>query len=251
MEIELSQLLIICPLIFCAGVMNAVSGGGGLIGLPAFILAGIPMHYAMGTNKLSAIPGSLISAFRYFRHGFVDVRLMLASAAAALAGAAIGVNFALMLNELILERLLLIVIPVTAFYVFKNKKFSVEDTISRKSAVIRSVVISFGLGLYDGIYGPGVGTFFVLLYNKLVKLDIRTASGNAKCVNLAANITAMLVFLINGKIMIVPGLFAAAFGMLGGYIGAGLVIRNGAGIIRPFLLVVLTVIFIKITLNVF
>ena len=102
------------------------------------------------------------------------------------------------------------------------------------------------MGAYDGFYGPGTGSFLILIYTGLAKMDIKKASGNTKLVNLASNIAAFVTYLINGKIILILGITAAVFGIAGNYIGSGLVIKNGQKVIRPIILIVLALLFIKV-----
>ena len=247
MELSIHVFLIVCPLVFLAGFIDSIAGGGGLISLPAYLIAGIPPQFALGTNKLSSIAGTAIASLRYYKNKYVDIILCLPSIAAALIGAAFGSSFALLINEQILRLLLLVVIPVTAFYVFKKKDLdNFDKQLSRKKMVIYSVIISFFIGAYDGFYGPGTGTFLILLYNGVAKIDARIAAGNAKLVNFASNLSALILFLVNGRVLIPLGLCAALFNMLGAYLGSGLVIHKGTRIIRGTIFVVLLLIFIKI-----
>jgi len=246
MDLSIDVFLIVCPLVFLAGLVDAIAGGGGLIALPAYLMAGIPPQFALGTNKLSSIAGSIIASVRYYKNKYVDIVLCLPSIAVALAGSALGSSFALLVDEKMIRWILLIVIPVTAFYVFKKKNLDNNSLcLSRTKTIIYSVVISFFIGGYDGFSGPGTGTFLILLYNGIAKIDARIASGNAKLVNLASNLSALILFLLNGRVLIYLGLCAALFNMLGAYIGSGLVIHKGTKIIRYTILIILTLIFIK------
>ncbi|GHU15109.1 UPF0721 transmembrane protein [Spirochaetia bacterium] len=247
MELSLTAFLIVCPLTFLAGFIDSIAGGGGLISLPAYLLAGLPMHFALGTNKLSSTMGAVTASIRYYRNRFVDLFLCIPSIAAALIGSALGSSLTLIVNESYLQKLLLIVLPVTAFFVFKNKHFNDEAAaLPRNRALIFSIVISFVIGAYDGFFGPGTGTFLILLYTGLVKLDPRTASGNAKFVNTASNLGALAVFLINGRAMLPLGLCAGAFSIVGSFLGSGLAIKKGAKLIRYFILGVLALLFVKV-----
>ncbi|MDR1107871.1 MAG: TSUP family transporter [Spirochaetaceae bacterium] len=247
MELELSVFLITCPLVFLAGFIDSIAGGGGLISLPAYLMAGIPIHFALGTNKLSSVCGALTASFRYYKNKYVDIFLCLPSIAAALAGSALGSSLALAADERILRWILLVVLPLTAFYVFKKKNLTRESPpLPRLKAVVYSLIISFFLGGYDGFSGPGTGTFLILLYHGIAKIETRTASGNAKLVNCASNLAAVVLFFSRGRVLVPLGLCAAVFNILGAYIGSGLVIRRGTKIIRYVMLVVLTLIFIKL-----
>jgi uncharacterized membrane protein YfcA len=252
MELNFLTFAIVCPLVFLAGFIDSIAGGGGLISLPAYLLAGVPMHFALGTNKLSSSMGSVTASIRYYRNRFVDLFLCIPSIAAALAGSAIGSTLSLIVNETYLQKLLLIVLPVTAFFVFKNKHFNDGLTpLPRCRALAFSIIISFVIGGYDGFFGPGTGTFLILLYTGIVKLNPRTASGNAKLVNMASNLGAVTVFLVNGRALLPLGLCAGIFSIAGSYLGSGLAIKKGAALIRGFILVVLALLFAKVGWDIF
>jgi uncharacterized membrane protein YfcA len=250
MDMDISVFLIVCPLVFLGGLVDSISGGGGLVSLPAYLMAGFPPQFAIATNKLSAIGGATVSSIRYYKNKFVDIGLCLPSIIAALAGSAIGSYIALMVDERILRWTLLVILPVTAFYVFRKKELnSVLPPLSQRKTILYSIIISFFIGGYDGFSGPGTGTFLIILYNGIVRLDARIASGNAKLVNLASNLSALILYLINGRVLVLLGLCTGAFNILGAYIGSGLVIHRGTKIIRYTMLVVLSLMFIKMVLD--
>lgn len=252
MELTAAAFFIVCPLVFLAGFVDSIAGGGGLISLPAYLAAGVPIHYALGTNKCSSSVGAVVASLRYYRNGYVDMFLCVPSVVAALAGSALGTSFTLLVNERFLQGLLLVVIPVTAFYVFKKKNFDLSgDPLPRRRAILVAAVISFVIGGYDGFFGPGAGTFLILLYTGLAKIDPRTASGNAKVVNLASNVASAVLFMVNGRTLLPLGLTAGVFSIAGSYLGSGLVIRRGARVIRYFIIGVLGLLFVKIGWDIF
>jgi uncharacterized membrane protein YfcA len=249
---SLSAFFIVCPLVFLAGFVDSIAGGGGLISLPAYLAAGIPIHYAMGTNKCSSTVGAITASFRYYRNGYVDMPLCAPSIAAALAGSALGTSLTLLVNERFLQGLLLVVLPITAFYVLRKKDFTIQgNPLPRRRTIVLAGVISFVIGGYDGFFGPGTGTFLILLYMGLAKIDPRTASGNAKVVNLASNVASAALFIANGRAILPLGLAAGVFSIAGSYLGSGLVIRRGAKVIRFVILAVLGLLFVKIAWDIF
>ncbi|MDR1587631.1 MAG: TSUP family transporter [Treponema sp.] len=246
MSPEPAAFFIVCPLVFLAGFVDSVAGGGGLISLPAYMLAGVPIHFALGTNKLSSTMGAVTASFRYYRGGFVDLVLCVPSVAAALTGAALGTSLTLLVDERYLRRLLLIVLPLTAFYVLRRKELAPRaPPLSRSRTIVLAALISFVIGGYDGFFGPGAGAFLILLYTALARIDPRRASGNAKVVNLASNLGALVLFLYHGRALVPLGLAAGAFSVAGSYLGSGLVMRKGAGVLRVFILAVLALLLVK------
>jgi len=248
MDITLEMFLIVCPLVFLGGLVDSIAGGGGLISLPAYLLAGLPPHFAIGTNKLSSAAGTTISAVRFCKNKFVDWAVAIPSILLALIGSALGANLALLVDEKIMKYILVIILPIVAFYVLKRKSLATrkeEEKIPRNRVYLIASLASFLVGAYDGFYGPGTGSFLILIYTGLIK----KASGNTKLVNLASNIAALVTYLINGKIIFFLGITAAVFGIAGNYIGSGLVIKNGQKVMRPIILVVLALLFIKVIVD--
>ena len=239
-------LLIGCG-VFCASFVDAIGGGGGIISVPVYLLAGLPTHFALGTNKLSSGIGTAASTFRYLKNGFVDWALAIPSVAFALVGSHLGTKLQIAIDERYLKYLLLFVLPVVAFVMLRQKKFPEEK--GEINVWLQRVIVwsaSFIVGGYDGFYGPGTGTFLLLIFCNFAKMDLRTASGNVKVVNLSSNIGALFTSLMAGKVLVPVGLIVAAFSIAGHYIGAGLTIKNGAKIVRPVILVVLVLLAVKV-----
>ncbi|MDR2518489.1 MAG: TSUP family transporter [Spirochaetaceae bacterium] len=253
MELELSTFLIVCPLVFLAGLLDSIAGGGGLISLPAYLFAGVPIHFALGTNKLSSIAGTAVASYRYYKNKYTDLKLCAPWILAALAGSALGASLTLLVDERYLQRLLLAVLPVTAVYVFKKKRLDppAGAPLSRSRSLVYGLGVSFFIGGYDGFFGPGAGTFLILLYCGVAKIDSPIAAGNAKLVNLASNLSSLVLFLCHRRTLIPLGLTAALFSVIGAYIGSGLVIRKGTGVIRGAVLTVLALLFLKIACDTF
>jgi uncharacterized membrane protein YfcA len=245
MELELITFLIVCPLVFLAGLIDAIAGGGGLISLPAYLFAGLPPHLALGTNKISSMMGTFVATIRYYRHGFIDLRLCVPCVIAALAGSALGAQLVMFASEEALQKLLLILLPCVAIYMLKNKNLTVAPERSRRATLIIATLISLALGVYDGFFGPGMGTFLVLCFMGLAGLSPQSATGNTKVVNLASNVAALAIFAYHGSALWALGLVAGVFNLIGGYIGAGLAIKKGSNAIRWAILFVLALLFVK------
>jgi len=226
--------------VFLASFVDAIGGGGGIISVPVYLLAGLPTHLALGTNKLSAGIGTAASTLRYIRSGYVDWSLSLPAVALALLGSHLGTRLQLLADERYLKYLLLLVLPAVAAVMLKKRNLP-EESGEIRPALRRLIVWSAALiiGAYDGFYGPGTGTFLLLIFCGLAKMDVRSASGSVKMVNFASNIGAVVTSLAAGKVMIGLGLVSAVFSLAGHYLGAGLTIKNGSRIVRPVILTVL------------
>jgi len=243
--------LIVCPLVFLAGLVDSIAGGGGLISLPAYLIAGLPPVNAIATNKLGSSIGTVASTARYIKNGYVDKMLAVPSVSAALIGAFFGAELLLMVNSNILKYPMIIALPIIAFIIFKDKELenSASYHISRHKQIVLVTVISLFIGAYCGFYGPGTGTFLLILYTKLAKMDIKSASGNVKLVNLSSNILSTFVFLSSGNTFIPLGLTAGIFCIAGHYIGSGLVMKKGFKAVKPIIMIVLILLMIKLILG--
>ena len=249
MEISPETFLIVCPFLFLAGLIDAIGGGGGLISLPAYLIAGLPPHAAIATNKLSSTCGTTLATFRFIKNKLVNFRLAIPSVIAAIVGSSIGANLSLLVNESVMLYIMIGVLPVCTFLVLNKKLFNdngdEQITLNRRT-YITATVAALIIGMYDGFYGPGTGTFLIIAFTIFAKLSIKTANAQAKVINLTSNITSLVVFLLNGEVILSIGLAAAACNMLGGYIGAGLVMKNGAKIVKPSIIFVLFLLALKI-----
>ena len=251
------QYLIVCPLVFLAGFVDSIAGGGGLISLPAYIIAGVPAHLALGTNKMSSTFGTSISTWRYLKNGYLRgkrlIRTAVCACLASLTGSYIGSSLSLLVSDTVIKHMMMIVLPIVAFYVLRNKNIGGETQqkpLSNRALLLVSVLAALVIGMYDGFYGPGTGTFYLLVLTGAARLNVREASALTKVLNLSSNVMALGNFLVNGTVYYGLGLAAAVFCIAGNYIGSGLVVSNGQKIVRPLILVVLVILFAKILMGI-
>lgn len=244
---EFLPYLIVCPLVFLAGFIDAIAGGGGLISLPAYMLAGLPPHIAIGTNKLSSAVGTTVATAQYISKGFMVWRLAVPAIVFSLIGANIGSNLTLLVSENMFLIIMLIALPVIAIYVFTHKSLSnpFEPEITTRVWVV-VLASAFFIGMYDGFYGPGTGTFLMLLLTGAAHLTTRQAAGITKAINLSSNVMSLTVFLINGTVLLPLGLTAALFSIAGNYLGARSFIKKGDAIARPAIITVISIFIIKV-----
>lgn len=241
--------LIICPFLFLAGLVDAIGGGGGLISLPAYVLAGLPIHQAIATNKLSSACGTALTTVRFIRQGLVNWKIALPTIFCAIAGSSLGANLSMRVPESVMETVLFVVLPVVAVIVLRPKTFRDDGDAAAqpdRRLWITVLLSAFLVGIYDGFYGPGTGTFLIIAFTVFAKMDTRTANAQTKVINLTTNITSLTIFLLSGQAVILLGLAAAACNMAGNYIGSGLALTRGAKITRPVILLVLALLFLKV-----
>jgi len=251
MELTWSMFLIVCPFAFLAGFVDSIGGGGGLISIPAYLIAGLPAHETIYTNRLSACLGTIMATIRYHKNHYIDYKLGIVGIITAAIGGVLGANCALLVSETIFKILLIILLPLLAMYLLLKKDLEPKknNTISRNKQYCIVAASTLCIGMYAGFYGPCSGTFLILVYSALAKIDILKAEGNAKLVNMTADICSLSVFLLNGVVLIPLGLAAAIFSIAGNYIGAGVAMKNGKKIIRAVILSVLLLLFIKIIIE--
>lgn len=245
------EFLIICPLAFLAGLVDAVAGGGGLISLPAYFFAGIPTHAALATNKLSSTMGTTVATIRYIRFGYMVKQLVIVGVVCGLTGSAIGASLVLVADSSMLMVFMLVTLPFVAILVFRTRdldRFSEQPFSPVRTAVLTGA-IALVIGAYDGFYGPGTGTMLMLLLTMLAHQSVREAAGTTKAINLSTNAAALAVFLWNGETIIVLGLVAGLFNIVGNWIGASLFDKKGAAILRPLMLVVVALFAVRLVVD--
>lgn len=242
---ELGELIhiwiIVCPLVFLGGLIDSIAGGGGLITLPAYLIAGLPAHMASGTNKCNAF-GTLLATGRFLKRGDVHYPSAVSGAVGALIGAWVGVHINLVMPEQVLYYVMLAVVPVMALFLLLKRDFGQEDRsreLSRSQLMAMSLGIGLVIGGYDGFFGPGAGTFLMLAYTGLCKFDLLTASGNTKVANSASNVMSLVAFALAGQVMWSVAIPAGLCGIVGNYVGSSLALKGGAKVIRPVFFVVL------------
>ena len=249
MTLTPQMFLIVCPMLFLAGLVDAIGGGGGLISLPAYLLAGVPMHNAIATNKLSSTCGTALTTVRFIRQGLVNWKIAAPTIVFAMLGSSLGANLSMKMDEGIMQNILFVVLPVVAFMVMNPKRFRDREgnQVVRGSRLwVTAIASAFLIGIYDGIYGPGTGTFLIVAFTLFAGMDMRSANAQSKIINLTTNITSLTIFLMNGQAILLLGLAAAVCNMAGNYVGSGLAMKQGSKVTRPVIVLVLVLLFLKV-----
>lgn len=246
-DLSIITFLIVCPLTFLGGFVDAVAGGGGLISLPAYMIAGLPVHNAIATNKLSSGMGTTVATYRLASLGYIPWRKAALCIVMAVIGSSTGAKLALMVDADLFKKLMLVIIPATAIYVMRNKNMDEpKEPLGDRQTVIRASLVALLIGVYDGFYGPGTGTFLILLLSGFAHISLKESNGIAKSINLTTNLSSLAVYLMNGKVIILLGLAGGLFGIVGNYIGVTFFKNKGAKAVRPLMIIVLVIFFIKI-----
>lgn len=251
MTSALLQYLIVCPLVGLAGFVDAIAGGGGLISLPAYLIAGLPTQAALATNKMSACMGATIAAGKYAKSGFIPWKTAIPCVLFAMLGSNLGAQIVLLIDDYYFKRLMLVILPLTALYIYRNKVMAQERPALPfwQTAIIGSAV-SFAIGIYDGFYGPGTGVFLILLLTSLAHYGLKEANGLCKAINWTTNVSSLAVFLMNGRVLLPLGLTAGLFSIAGSYLGARTFEKKGAQSVKPLMLVVVAIFFVKVLLEI-
>lgn len=254
MQLSFFYVLILYFCVFLAGFVDSAAGGGGLISLPAYLFVGLPPHTAIGCNKFSASCGTTFSALRFFKNGAVDWKPALVSALCSFISSFIGIKIALKINPEVLKTALVIILPVIAILLLLKRNFGDEDTskkLNRKKLFSLAVCTGLAVGFYDGLVGPGTGTIAIIAFSAWMKYGLKTASGNAKILNLASNYASLIAAIVNGKVIYSIAIPAALCGIAGNYLGAGVALKKGAAFIRPLMIAVIILLFTKLFYDVF
>lgn len=226
---------------FAAGWVDAVVGGGGLIQLPALLLVpGLTPVQALATNKLASIMGTTVSATTYYRRVQPDLRTAVPTALAALAGSGGGAALASWLPEDVIEPIVLVALVAVAVWTVTRPTLGRANDLrwSGRRHYLGAVVIGLGLGFYDGLVGPGTGTFLVIALVAVLGYGFLEASAKAKIVNAATNLGALVVFAAAGAPVWRLGLVMGAANIGGAYLGARMAVARGSGFVRVVFLVV-------------
>lgn len=234
----LDTTLLLIAAAFAAGFVDSIAGGGSLIALPALLLAGFAPAEALGTNKLQAMFGSGSAAIAYAAKGHVDLRRQLPSAGLALAGGVAGAALASMLPGDWLRLLLPFLLVAIALYFALKPNMDDVDRAERMPPFLFGITVVPLIGFYDGVFGPGAGSFYMLAFVALAGFGLLKATAHTKLLNFASNIGGLLAFALAGVVVWKIGLMMGVAQFLGARLGAALAIRNGARIIKPMLVVV-------------
>ncbi|MFJ2261379.1 sulfite exporter TauE/SafE family protein [Streptomyces sp. NPDC087844] len=244
-DISLTMVVVLCLAALAAGWIDAVVGGGGLLLLPALLLGlpntGSAAQYALGTNKAVAIVGTTGAAVTYARKAPVDVRTAVRIGLAALAGSTAGAFVATGMSTEILKPVVMVVLLGVGTFVIMKPAFGAApsaEPVSPRRVLAAIGLAGLGIGFYDGLVGPGTGTFLVLALTALLHLDLVSASATAKIINCCTNAGALATFAWKGTVFWQLAALMAVFNLVGAMAGARTALKKGSGFVRGVLLTV-------------
>lgn len=240
-------------LAFAAGWVDAVVGGGGLLQLPALLLIpGITPVQALATNKFASIFGTATSSITYYRRTHPDLRTALPMAGFALVGSFGGASVATLLPVAVFKPIIVVALLVVGIFTAARPQLGAETRLrfTDRRHHGSAALIGAGIGFYDGMLGPGTGTFLVISLVSILGYSFLGASAKAKIVNFATNLGALLLFVPHGAVLWLLGSLMAAANMAGGYLGSRTAIARGTGFVRVAFLLVSGVLIIRLGFDV-
>lgn len=242
-----SQWAALSALVYFAGIVDSLAGGGGLITLPAYLAFGVHPGLVLGTNKLASSIGTVASCVNYHRAKRLDRTGMGPALVAAVAGSWLGARAAARLSPEAIRILLLLALPLLSGFLLTRRGFgSVDESARYPDLKRREAAVSLPIGAYDGFFGPGTGTFFALSLVRLCGYDLVKATARAKLLNLTTNASALAAFAWAGLLDWRVGLSMGAASLAGHYTGSQLGLRGGARFIRPVVAAVCAALFAKL-----
>ncbi|MEU7282843.1 TSUP family transporter [Streptomyces sp. NPDC045431] len=253
-DLTLTTAVMLCVAAALAGWVDAVVGGGGLLQVPALLIAfpHLAPAYALGTNKAVGVVGTSAAAMTYVRKAPVDVRLAVRLGGVAALAAVGGAFFAAGVNSEVLRPVIMVLLVAVAAFVVLRPQFGRKPggaPATRRRIVTAIVVVGAGIGFYDGLLGPGTGTFLVIGLVALLSMDMVTASATAKVVNVGTNLGALAMFTAQGTVLWALAPFMALFNLAGASVGARMALKRGSGFVRAVMLVVVVALVGKLALD--
>lgn len=236
---------------FLAGLIDAAVGGGGLIQVPALLLAfpQAPLADLFGTNKVASVVGTAAAARQYLRRIALPGALLATVATAAGLGSWFGASAVTHFPREWARPMVLVLLSLVAVYTFAKKDFGLHSRTAawERADLSRATGIGLVIGFYDGFFGPGTGSFFIFAFVRLLRLDFLHASALAKVGNVATNVAAIAYFWGHAHIAWALGGWLALCNVLGSRVGSGLALRHGSGFVRKLFLVVVTVLIVRLS----
>jgi len=244
-----SLLAILAGVGIVSGFVDAVAGGGGLIALPALLMAGLSPVAALATNKFQGMTGTCVAAFTFWRNGYVKIRQLLIAITATFAGAFLGTMVVKSIDTGLLQTLVPFAMILIALYFIFAPKLDDMDKISRLDFTIFVPVLGFVIGFYDGIFGPGTGSFFTIAFVTLFGMGIIKATAHTKILNFTSNAASLALFIPSGDVVWQIAIAMALGQVFGGFLGAKTGMRFGGKFIRPLVVIVSLVMAIRLLLS--
>ena len=236
-ELDAQIILLLGLAAFAGGFVDSIAGGGALITIPSLLLAGFPPVAALGTNKLQGLFGTGSATISYATKGHVDLKRQLPSAGLAFLGGLAGALLATVVPGGVLRMALPFILVAIALYFALKPDMDDVDRAERMTPLAFGLTIVPLIGFYDGVFGPGTGSFFMLAFVALAGYGVLKATAHTKLLNFSSNLGSFFLFAFAGAIAWKIGLIMGAAQFLGARLGASLAIARGARLIKPLLVI--------------
>ena len=245
-DIAIETVLFLAAAAFLAGFVDSIAGGGGLIAMPALLLAGFSPVEALGTNKLQGLFGTASATYSYASRGLVDVRTQWRWAIIAFAGAIAGALLAAVIPADALRLALpVLLIAIAAYFALKPNMDDI-DRAQRVTPLVFGATVVPLIGFYDGLFGPGTGSFLMLAFVSLAGYGVLRATAHTKLINFASNLGGFVAFAAIGVVAWKVGIVMGVAQFLGARLGAALAMKTGARLIKPLLILVCVALAIRL-----
>lgn len=248
-EIGIDVIAVLTAVAFLAGFVDAIAGGGGLLTVPALMLAGLDPAQAIATNKVQGSFGAASATYAFGRKGLIEWRSAGTFALIAFASGVAGALCVRFLPRPVLEALIPVLLIAIAFYFAASRKVQDADAQARLTPAAFGLTAPVAVGFYDGIFGPGAGSFYMLAFVTLLGYGVVRATAHTKLLNFASNFGSLLLYAATGAVVWPVGLAMAGAALLGAQIGSRMAMRFGAKIIRPLLVLVSTLMALRLLLD--
>jgi uncharacterized protein len=248
-------ILLLTAFSFLAGFTDAVVGGGGLIQIPALLinLPDTPLPALFGTNKIAALSGTSVAAYQYARRVKYNIRLLIVISLFSFCASNIGARSLSYFNPEVLRPVILVILVVIAIYTFLRKDLGTKGAkeLSFRKQLIYGSLIGTLVGFYDGFFGPGTGSFFVLGFVVVLGFEFITASAYAKVINCVTNLSALIVFMRQGNYLPVIAVLMAAGNVIGSIAGSRMALKKGNRFIRIVFLIIVLLMIVRYSYDIF
>lgn len=241
---------ILIPLLFItgtiAGFIDSIAGGGGLITLPVLLSVGLAPQDALGTNKFQSSFGSLTATLYHVERRNVSLREARLGVVCTFIGASVGAWAVQQVDAAALGRIIPFMLTGILFYTLVTPRFGEKETDHRVAPATFFIVAGVVLGFYDGLFGPGVGSFWAIAFITLLGFSLRRATGYTRLMNFVSNIASLVTFAVGGHVLIASGFAMAVGQIVGARLGSRIVLRRGAAVIRPVFVAVVAAMILKL-----
>ncbi|AUH00270.1 hypothetical protein CWC46_10915 [Prodigiosinella confusarubida] len=242
-------LLLLCLIAFCAGFVDSIAGGGGLFLVPGFLLVGMPPQVALGQEKIVSTFGTLAAIRNFLKDHKMVWGVIGIGIPFSLIGAYAGAHSILLIDPKWVAKLLLLLIPagIILFLIPKDKNIIGDKKVEQNvQFYIKTSITCFVVGFYDGFFGPGAGSMFIIAFHYLLKLNLIQASANTKIFNLASNAGALVAFVIAGKIIYTLALPLVISNVFGNHVGSNMAVKKGGNLVKSVLIFSILCLFISL-----